>query len=123
MVAVIAQTALDIDSGKAEGIRPLRDREIEENLWRAIRYGTEGRLIDFRGGREVETVRALDDLLVWSSEARDGLGIEVDLPELNGARRARQLLASGSSIAEVYRQFTDEAGSSFGADTGDSPPA
>jgi carboxylate-amine ligase len=117
MVAVIAQTALDIDSGRADGIRPLRDREIEENLWRAIRYGTEGRLIDFRAGREVETSRALDDLLDWSSEAREGLGIAVDLPKLNGSRRARQMLASGNTIAEVYRRFTEDAAASFGAGT------
>jgi carboxylate-amine ligase len=113
MVAVIAQTALDLDSGRWDGKRLLRDREIEENLWRAIRYGTEGRLIDFREGRELETRQALDEMLEWTSEARDGLGIEVDLPDLNGARRARELLASGSSIAEVYRQFALEAESSF----------
>jgi carboxylate-amine ligase len=119
MVAVVAQTALDIDSGRVDGVRPLRDREIEENLWRAIRYGTEGKLVDFRAGREVETSRALDEMLSWSTEARDGLGIEVDLPELNGARRARQLLASGSTVPEVYRQFTDEAEGSFGSPAGE----
>lgn len=115
MVATIAQTALDLDSGKLSGERPLRDREIEENLWRAIRYGTEGRLIDFRGGREVETSRALEEMLERTAEARDGLGIEVDLPELNGARRARELIRAGNSIAEVYRRFTLEAERSFGA--------
>jgi len=114
MVAVIAQTALDFDSGRWNKKRPLRDREIEENLWRAIRYGTEGRLIDFRGGREVETSRALDEMLAWTTEARDGLGIGVDLPDLNGARRAREMLEAGGTIAEVYRHFTLEAERSFG---------
>ncbi|MEX0621063.1 MAG: YbdK family carboxylate-amine ligase [Solirubrobacterales bacterium] len=114
MVAVIAQTALDLDSGKADESRPLRDREIEENLWRAIRYGTEGELIDFRAGREVEAARALDEMLSWTTEARDGLGIEVDLPDLNGARRAREMVLSGSTIAEVYRHFALEAEISFG---------
>jgi len=114
MVAVIAQTALDLDAGRLDGVRLLRDREIEENLWRAIRYGTEGRLIDFRGGREVETSRALEEMLLWTAEARDGLGIEVDLPEKNGARRARELIRSGATIAEAYRRFTQEAQESFG---------
>ncbi len=117
MVAAIAQTALDLDSGRGDGVRHLRDREIEENLWRAIRYGTEGRLIDFRAGREVETSRALDEMLTWTEEARDGLGIAIDLPDLNGTRRARKMLHSGSSIAEVYRHFALEAGSSFGGDS------
>ena len=117
MVAAIAQTALDLDSGRCDGVRHLRDREIEENLWRAIRYGTEGRLIDFRAGREVETSRALDEMITWTEEARDGLGIAIDLPDLNGTRRARKMLHSGSSIAEVYRHFALEAGSSFGGDS------
>ncbi len=29
-------------------------REVEENLWRAIRYGMDGRMIDFAAGREIE---------------------------------------------------------------------
>lgn len=116
MVAVIAQTALDLDSGKLEGVRLLRDREIEENLWRAIRYGTEGRMIDFREGHEVETSRALENMLRWTEEARAGLGIEVDLPEKNGARRSRELLQSGATIAEVYRRFMREAQESYGGD-------
>ena len=118
MVAVIAQTALDLDAGKWDRVRLLRDREIEENLWRAIRYGTEGRLIDFRQGREIETSRALEEMLLWTEEAREGLGIEVDLPELNGARRARELLGSGATIAEVYRRFMLEAQDSYGAAAG-----
>ena len=33
---------------------------------------------------------------------RGELGIEVALPELNGAQRQRRLLESGASIDEVY---------------------
>ena len=40
IAACIAQTALDYDEhGYDGGGAPLADREIEENLWRAIRYG------------------------------------------------------------------------------------
>jgi carboxylate-amine ligase len=113
IVATVAQTALDLDSGRLEGERPLRDREIEENLWRAIRYGREGKLIDFRAGREIEAERALDELLEWTSEARDALGIAVELPDQNGAQRARVMLAEGASIADVYRTMTAETESSF----------
>jgi glutamate---cysteine ligase / carboxylate-amine ligase len=116
MVAVIAQAALDIDSGKCDLYRPLRDREIEENLWRAIRYGVDGRLIDFRAGREVETPRALEEMLLWTAEAREGLGIQVDLPEKNGARRAREMIRSGATIAEAYRRFMVDAQDSYGGD-------
>lgn len=113
IVAVIAQTALDLDAGRWDGRQPLRDREIEENLWRAIRYGMEGRMIDFDRGREVETVRVLEETLEWTTEAREGLGIEVDLPARNGSYRARELFQAGASIAEVYREFTEETERSF----------
>lgn len=113
IVATVAQTALDLDAGKMDGERPLRDREIEENLWRAIRHGMDGKLIDFRGGREIEAARALDDVLEWTSEAREGLGIEVDLPERNGAQRACRLVADGASVTDVYRRMTAEVESSF----------
>ena len=55
IAACIAQTALDYDEHGYDGAgSPLADREIEENLWRAIRHGMSGRLIDFRRGVEVE---------------------------------------------------------------------
>ncbi len=113
IVAVIAQTAVDIDAGRWDDTPPLRDREIEENLWRAIRYGREGKLIDFHAGREIETERALEKTLEWTAEVRRDLGIEVELPERNGSRRAREALAAGRSIADVYRDFTDQAERSF----------
>ena len=44
IAACIAQTALDYDEHGYEGRgAPLADREIEENLWRAIRHGMGGR--------------------------------------------------------------------------------
>ena len=49
IAACIAQTAIDYDEHGYDGAgRPLLDREIEENLWRAIRHGMSGGLIDFR---------------------------------------------------------------------------
>jgi len=103
IVAVVAQTALDLDDGRYAGIEPLRDREIEENLWRAIRYGMDGRKIDFRRGVEIEAAAALDDLIEWTGPAREELGIEVALPDLNGAQRTRQALEQGRGVEEIYR--------------------
>ena len=102
--ACIAQAALDYDEHGYEGAgAPLAGREIEENLWRAIRYGLSGKLIDFRRGEEVEARALLDSIVAWTEPARSRLGIEVDLPERNGAERAREALAAGASIEAVYR--------------------
>jgi glutamate---cysteine ligase / carboxylate-amine ligase len=109
IAACIAQTALDYDEHGYDGVgAPLRDREIEENLWRAIRHGMSGKLIDFRRGEEIEARAALEALLEWTEPAREALGIEPRLPEQNGAQRARQAFASGAKIEDVYRDAVRE---------------
>jgi glutamate---cysteine ligase / carboxylate-amine ligase len=109
IAACIAQTALDYDEHGYDGKgAPLLGREIEENLWRAIRYGAGGRMIDFRRGAEVSTRSLLEQILVWSEPARAQLGLDLSLPERNGAERAREALDSGVSIEDVYRDAVAE---------------
>jgi glutamate---cysteine ligase / carboxylate-amine ligase len=109
IAACIAQTALDYDERGYEGAgAPLADREIEENLWRSIRHGMGGRLIDFRRGEEVEARAVLEGLLEWTAPARSALGIEPRLPERNGAQRARGALEGGVSIEDIYRDAVHE---------------
>jgi carboxylate-amine ligase len=109
IAACIAQTALDYDEHGYDGAgSPLHDREIEENLWRAIRHGMSGRLIDFRRGEEVEARAALDGLLAWTAPARSALGIEPRLPERNGAQRAREAFDGGIPIEGIYRDAVRE---------------
>ncbi len=109
IAACIAQAALDYDDrGYEAGGAPLHDREIEENLWRAIRHGMSGRMIDFRRGEEVEARAALDAVLEWTAPARGALGIELRLPERNGAERARESLDAGVAIEDIYRDAVKE---------------
>jgi len=109
IAACIAQAALDYDELGYEGKGPpLADREIEENLWRAIRYGAGGRMIDFRRGEEVPTRSLLERVLVWSEPARARLGLDLRLPERNGAQRAREALDSGIAIEDIYRDAVAE---------------
>jgi carboxylate-amine ligase len=109
IAACIAQTALDYDEHGYDGKgAPLAGREIEENLWRAIRYGAGGRMIDFRRGEEMPTRALLDQVLVWTEPARTQLGLDLQLPERNGAQRARESLDSGVSIEDIYRDAVAE---------------
>jgi glutamate---cysteine ligase / carboxylate-amine ligase len=104
--ACIAQAALDYDDRRLPP--PLRQREIEENLWRAIRHGLDGRMIDFSRGEEMTTRAAVERLVEWTTPAREELGFPVTLPERNGAQRARGALADGGSIADIYRDSIAE---------------
>jgi carboxylate-amine ligase len=120
IAACIAQTALDYDErGYAgAGRAPLQDREIEENLWRAIRHGMSGRMIDFRRGEEIEAVAALEGLLTWTAPARAQLGIDVALPARNGAQRAREAIDAGIAVEDVYRDAVAETKRTYKADVG-----
>jgi glutamate---cysteine ligase / carboxylate-amine ligase len=109
MAACVAQTAVDYDErGYGGAGDPLRDREIEENLWRAIRYGMDGKLIDWRRREEVEARAALEEMIAWTEPARTELGLEVSLPERNGAQRQRLAFAEGRSIEEIYADAVEE---------------
>jgi carboxylate-amine ligase len=120
IAASIAQTALDYDERGYDGAvgGPRADREIEENLWRAIRHGMSGRLIDFRRGVEIEAAAALEALLVWTEPARAQLGIEVELPGRNGAQRTRESLDAGIAIEDIYRDAVAETKRTYTADVG-----
>ncbi|HEY8536593.1 MAG TPA: YbdK family carboxylate-amine ligase, partial [Vicinamibacterales bacterium] len=100
VVACVAQAALDHDEGVAP--EPVPGRLIEENLWRAIRYGLDGKMIDFERGEEFPSAALPERLLEWTAPARAALGIDPQLPAENGAQRQRRTFAAGASIEEVY---------------------
>jgi carboxylate-amine ligase len=102
----VTQVAIDLDEGRAQ--EPMPQREIEENLWRAIRYGMDGGMIDFRERRVVPTRQVLEDLVEWTGPARQTLGVEVELPDRNGAQRAYAAFAEGAPIEEIYRGAVEE---------------
>jgi carboxylate-amine ligase len=100
MAACIAQAAVDVDEGV-----PFEDpapRLVEENFWRAIRFGLDGTLIDLERAEEFPAAAVVDRLLAWTAPARGQLGIEPALPDENGAQRQRRALDQGASIEEVF---------------------
>ncbi|HET8593374.1 MAG TPA: YbdK family carboxylate-amine ligase [Solirubrobacterales bacterium] len=104
--ACVVQAAIDLDQGAVPA--PLRQREIEENLWRAIRHGMDGEMIDFREGRVVPTRAVLEEIVEWTAAAREILAVEVELPDRNGAQRAYDRFAEGAPIEEIYRRAVEE---------------
>ena len=100
IVACVAQAARDVDEGAP--FRDLPRRLIDENVWRAIRYGLDGRLIDFEQDSVFPAASALERLLAWTGPVRSELGLEITFPALNGAQRQRRMLESGMTLAEVY---------------------
>jgi carboxylate-amine ligase len=100
IVACAAQAVRDLDEGV-----PFVDpspRLIEENMWRAIRYGLDGRLIDLDRAEEYEARAVIERLAAWTAPMRSELGIEFTFPERNGAQRQRQLIETGASREAVF---------------------
>jgi glutamate---cysteine ligase / carboxylate-amine ligase len=100
ITACVAQAAIDYDEGVPFDDPP--GRLIEENFWRAIRHGLDGKLIDLERAQEYPAAAVGDRLLAWTAPARMALGIDVALPEENGAQRQKRALAGGALIEEVY---------------------
>jgi glutamate---cysteine ligase / carboxylate-amine ligase len=100
LAACIAQAAIDVDEGV-----PFEDpapRFVEENFWRAIRHGLDGKLIDLELREEYPAAAAADRLLEWTGPARAQLGLDPVLPDENGAQRQRRALERGASMEEVF---------------------
>ena len=100
IVACVAQTALDVDAGVA--IEPPSGRLLEENLWRAIRFGLDGRMIDLDRLEEYPAAAIGDRLLAWTAPARAELGLDPVLPAENATQRQRHALHAGATIADAF---------------------
>ena len=106
IVACVGQAMRDIDDGVPFAHPP--HRLIEENMWRAIRYGMDGRMIDLQSGTELPTRAALDGLWAWTAPAREASRIDVALDGPTGAQRQRAALLEGADLREVYADTVRE---------------
>jgi carboxylate-amine ligase len=100
IVACVAQAARELDAGVPHDDIP--GRLIEENMWRAIRHGLDGELIDLPAGPSYPAAEVAERLLAWTAPVRAELALEIPLPELNAAQRQRRALDAGGSLPEIY---------------------
>jgi glutamate---cysteine ligase / carboxylate-amine ligase len=105
IVACVAQAARDEDERVPFADPP---RLVEENFWRAIRRGQDGKLIDFERVEEFPAAAAGERLLAWTAPVRGELGIEPAFPALNGAQRQRRAIESGADMRDVYAAAVKE---------------
>jgi glutamate---cysteine ligase / carboxylate-amine ligase len=106
IVACVRRAAEEVDAGETPPEVP--GRLIEENMWRAIRHGLDGSLLDLTAARiePYPAAEALDRLKAWT-------GADVTLPELNGAQRQRRMIDAGASPAEVYAAVVRETHATY----------
>jgi carboxylate-amine ligase len=100
IVACVAQAMRDADEQA-----PFTDpppRLIEENMWRAIRFGQDGAMIDFDRGEEYPAAEIAERLARWTEPVRAEIGLDPVFPERNGAQRQRRLIDAGEPSEEVF---------------------
>ena len=77
-------------------------------MWRAVRHGLDGELLDLERGEPYPAAAAVEHLLAWTEPARAELAIDVALAPRNGAQRQRDMYAQSSRLDEVYRAMVAE---------------
>jgi glutamate---cysteine ligase / carboxylate-amine ligase len=107
ITACVAQAAIDHDDGVPFEHPPAR--LVEENFWRAIRHGLDGRMIDLDRIEELPSAAIVDRLLAWTAPARAALALDPALPAENGAQRQRRALAGGASMEEAFAAEVETA--------------
>ncbi len=106
--ALTARIARAVDEG--EPLPEHSHRMIEENVWRAIRHGLSGELIDLATLR-VRTARAaIEELIEWVQPVAEELGIAsyLAVPAQNAAERQIARTEEGASLETIFAEQVAE---------------
>ena len=77
-------------------------------MWRATRFGMDGKLIDLERVSEVSAAAELERILSWTAPFRAEQRMEPAFPELNGAQRQRAAADAGEDLRTIYTRVVDE---------------
>jgi glutamate---cysteine ligase / carboxylate-amine ligase len=101
-LAVRCTRALD----EGEPLLEVPRRLVEENMWRAIRYGLAGELIDFERGEAVPARARLEQLVEWVAPVAEEIGAagHLAVPAQNAAERQRVRFEEGATLQEIYAE-------------------
>ena len=83
------------------GFRLYRRMLIQENKWRAVRYGLDGKMIDFGKRQEVPTRDLIGELLMFVDDVVDDLGSR------NEINHIYKILERGTSADEQLRVYKE----------------
>ncbi len=102
--SLVARIARAYDEGSP--VEPLPHRLIEENFWRAIRWGLPGELLDFARGEPIPARQRLEELVEWVLPAAEEIGAApyLAIPERNAAERQIERFEDGASLDEIYAE-------------------
>jgi carboxylate-amine ligase len=102
--ALAARCVRALDEG--EPLPAVPRRLLEENMWRAIRHGLAGELIDFDRGETLPARARIEQLIEWVAPVADEIGAAAHLavPAQNAAERQRARFEEGATLQEIYAE-------------------
>jgi carboxylate-amine ligase len=102
--SLTARIARALDEG--EPLPSWPHRLLEENLWRAIRHGLSGELIDLERSESIAARARLEQLVEWVQPVADELGASpwLAIPERNSAERQIARHEDGATIEEIFAE-------------------
>jgi glutamate---cysteine ligase / carboxylate-amine ligase len=102
--SLTARIARALDEG--EPLPSWPHRLLEENFWRALRYGLSGELIDFERGESIPARARLEQLVEWVQPVAEELGAApwLAIPERNAAERQIARHEEGASMEEIFAE-------------------
>ena len=102
--SLTARIARALDEG--EPLPSWPHRLLEENLWRAIRYGLSGELIDLERRESIGARARIEQLVEWVQPVADELGASpwLTVPERNAAERQIARHEEGASMEEIFTE-------------------
>jgi carboxylate-amine ligase len=100
--ALAARSARAVDEG--EPMPDLPHRMLEENLWRAIRWGLQGELLDFDRGEPVPARARIETLIDWVLPVAEETGAApfLAVPAANSAERQQARWQDGATLEQIY---------------------
>ena len=102
--ALAARCARAYDEGEPLPDRP--HRMLEENLWRATRYGLSGELLDLERGESIPARARIEQLLEWVAPVASEIGAApfLAVAEQNAAERQIERVAEGADLRRIYAE-------------------
>jgi glutamate---cysteine ligase / carboxylate-amine ligase len=102
--ALTARITRALDDGEQLPLPP--HRLIEENTWRAIRFGLSGSLIDLEDGSVSPARDTLERLVDWVLPVADELGVTpfLSIPGANASERQIARYEEGATLEEIYAE-------------------
>jgi len=102
--SLTARIARALDEG--EPLPSWPHRLLEENLWRAIRHGLSGELIDLERSESIPARARIEQLVEWVQPVADELGVSqwLTVAERNAAERQIARHEEGASMEEIFTE-------------------